>query len=112
MKRRRVVLLLTLTILLIITLPAFADSNVRIVRLSYVQGSVLIDQGTGNGFTKATMNMPVSSSTRIRTGDTGLVVVQFEEGATLRLIGETSVLFQPLSLTSKGMRVSGIAVGE
>lgn len=112
MKRPRVVLLLALAGLLTITSSAFADSNVRIVRLSYVQGSVLIDQGTGNGFMKATMNMPVSSSTRIRTGDTGLAEVQFEEGATLRLVGETSVLFQPLLLTNKGMRVSGIAVGE
>ena len=112
MKRRRVVLLLALAVLVTITSSAFADSNVRIVRLSYVQGSVLIDQGTGNGFMKATMNMPVSSSTRIRTGDTGLAEVQFEEGATLRLVGDTSVLFQPLLLTSKGMRVSGIAVGE
>lgn len=112
MERRRVVLLLALGILVSLTGSAFADSNIRFVRLSFVQGSVLIDQGAGDGFKHAILNMPVSSSTRIRTGDTGLAEVQFEEGATLRLAGGTSVLFQPLLLTSKGMRVSGISVGD
>jgi len=102
-----------LVALLLLSTPFLkADSNVRIVSLSFVQGDVLIDQGTGQGFKHAVMNMPVTSSTRLRTGDDGLVEVQFEDGSTLRLIGNTSVLFQPLALTDKGMRVSGMTVPE
>ena len=51
--------LLTLAALLL-TLPAFADSQVRIVRLSQVDGDVQADRNTGQGFEKAFLNMPVT----------------------------------------------------
>src|SRR5215472_13378813 len=39
--------------------PAFADSQVRIVRLSTIDGSVQADRNAGQGFENAFMNMPV-----------------------------------------------------
>ena len=41
------------------TTAAMADSHVRIVRLSDVQGGVQIDRSTGQGYEKATANMPL-----------------------------------------------------
>jgi len=113
MKSQRVVLLPAIvSVVLLFTTYLSADSHVRMVRLSFVQGSVLIDHGTGQGFEPAIMNMPVDASTRIRTGDDGLAEIEFENGSTLRLTGDTSVLFQPLSLTDKGIRLSGMSVSE
>ena len=48
-----------------------ADSHVRVVRLSYVNGSVEMDRGTGNGYEKALLNMPVIYQSHLRTGDDG-----------------------------------------
>lgn len=112
MKSHRVVLLLAIASVLLFTTPLFADSNIRSVRLSFVQGSVLIDNGTGQGFEPAVMNMPVTGSTRLQTGDDGLAEVEFENGSTLRLTGDTSVLVQPLLLTTKGQRISGMTVTQ
>jgi len=113
MKSRRVVLLPAIAFaVLFFTSSLWADSNIRSVRLSYVQGNVLIDHGTGQGFEPALMNMPVNASTRIKTGDDGLAEIEFENGSTLRLTGDTTVLFQPLSLTDKGIRISGMSISE
>lgn len=111
MQSRRAVLFLFAVFSIILMVPClWADSNVRMVRVSFAQGSVLIDQGHGNGFQRAVQNMPVTSSTRLRTGDDGLAEVEFENGSTLRLTGDTSVLFQPLQLTDKGDRISGVSI--
>jgi len=111
MPNHRFVLLPCVALFLLLTPSLRADSNVRIVGLDFVQGNVLIDQGTGQGFRRAVMNMPITSKTRLSTGDDGLAEVQFEDGSTLRLVGNTTVLFQPLSLTDKGLRISGMSVG-
>jgi FecR protein len=112
MRNLRVVALPLVALFLLLAPYLKADSNVRIVGLSFVQGDVLIDQGTGQGYKRAVMNMPVTSSTLLSTGDDGLAEVQFEDGSTLRLVGNTSVFFRPLSLTAKGERISGMSVRE
>src|SRR3989454_4526534 len=58
--------LLTLAAVLL-ALPAFADSQVRIVRLSQVDGDVQADRNTGQGFEKAFLNMPVTQGMKLRT---------------------------------------------
>src|SRR5262245_44683723 len=58
-----------------------ADSQVRIVRLSYVDGDVQIDRRDGRGFERAILNMPVTSGVRLRTGDDARAEVEFEKGS-------------------------------
>ncbi|HXZ26877.1 MAG TPA: FecR family protein, partial [Terriglobales bacterium] len=93
-------------ILLAAVPAARADSEVRIVRLSYVTGDVQMDRGTGQGFERAVMNMPVTSGSRIWTGDDGYAEVEFEDGSTGRLAPDTEVNVQELSLRGDGGRVS------
>ncbi len=108
MERRPVVFA---SLLLLLLAPClFADSNIRSVRVSFVQGSVLVDHGFGKGFEPAMMNMPVTALTRFRTGDDGLAEIEFENGSTLRLTGETEVLFPRLSLLRDGRKLSLIVV--
>ena len=64
---------------------AFADSHVRIVRLSSVEGQVQIDRATGQGLERAILNTPIVEGTRIVTGDDGLAEVEFENQSALRL---------------------------
>jgi hypothetical protein len=93
-------------------LPGFADSQVRIVRLSYVEGDVQIDRRTGQGLERAIPNMPVTQGVMVKTGSDGRAEVEFEDGSTVRLAPETFVSFPELSLRSSGAKVSSIDVQE
>src|ERR1700729_1594357 len=42
-----------------LSIPSFADSQARIVRLSQVDGDVQIDRAVGRGYEKAFINLPI-----------------------------------------------------
>lgn len=90
--------------------PALADSQARIVRLSDVQGPVQIDKNTGLGFENAFLNLPITQGTQLKTGATGRAEVEFEDGSTLRLTPNSSVQFSTLGLSDSGQRLSSINV--
>src|SRR4030081_1452042 len=85
---------------------AFADSQARIVRLSYVEGDVQIDRGDGHGFNRAFLNMPVIEGARLWTRNDGRVEVEFEDGSTARLTPETIMEFQRLRMKNDGRSTS------
>ena len=93
-------------------LPALADSQARIVRLSDVQGSVQIDKNTGIGFESAFLNLPITQGTQMRTHDRGRAEIEFEDGSTLRLTPNTTVEFSTLGLSDAGKRISVINLVE
>ena len=74
-----------------LTVPCFADSQARIVRLSQVDGDVQIDRNTGQGYEKAFLNLPVTQGTKLRTGADSRAEIEFEDGTTLRLTPGTAV---------------------
>src|ERR1051326_4617603 len=90
----------------LVALPAMADSQARIVRLSDVQGSVQINKNTGLGFEKAFVNLPITEGAQLRTGSTGRAEIEFEDGSSIRLAPNTSVDFAKLSLDDAGKRIS------
>jgi hypothetical protein len=91
---------------------AGADSQARIVRLSDVQGSVQIDKNTGLGFETAFLNLPVTQGTQLRTRGDGRAEIEFEDGSTLRLAPNTTVLFSNLSLSDAGHHFSVVDLHE
>ena len=103
-------MLLLLASLLCLIVPAAAlDTNVRIVRLSYISGDVQLDRGQGEGYEPAIMNMPIVQGSRLWTrGEDALAEVEFEDGSTLRLTPGTAVEFQELSLRGSGEKVSSV----
>lgn len=102
-------LLLTVSLL---TLPAFADSQARVVRLSEVQGDVQVDRNTGQGLEKAFLNLPITQGVKLQTGKDGRAEVEFEDGSTLRLTPETVITFPQLSLRDSGAKVSTVHLQE
>jgi hypothetical protein len=114
MTTRRVVsalsLLLVLAAGLVFAPAARADSQVRIVRLSLVDGPVQIDRATGQGFEKAIMNMPITQGIRISTPDSARAEVEFEDGTTMRLAPSTDVALPQLGLRSSGARFTTVQV--
>jgi hypothetical protein len=93
-------------------LPAGADSQARIVRLSDVQGAVQIDKNSGLGFENAFTNLPITQGTQLRTRDNGRAEVEFEDGSTLRVTPNTTVEFSTLGLSDAGKRVSVVELVE
>lgn len=104
--------LLTVAACALLALPALADSQARIVRLSDVQGSVQIDKNTGMGFENAFLNLPITQGAQVRTHDRGRAEIEFEDGSTLRLTPNTTVEFSTLGLSDSGKRISVINLIE
>ncbi|HKF01642.1 MAG TPA: FecR family protein [Candidatus Sulfotelmatobacter sp.] len=92
----------------VFAVPALAESQARIVRLSDVQGSVQIDKNTGLGFENAFVNLPITQGVHLKTGATGRAEVEFEDGSSMRLTPNTTVEFSKLNLTDAGQRVSEV----
>jgi hypothetical protein len=93
-------------------LPAAADSQARIVRLSDVRGTVQIDKNTGLGFESAFANLPITQGTKLRTRENGRAEVEFEDGSTLRLTPNTTVDFGTLGLSDAGKHISTVDLEE
>jgi len=96
----------------VLAIPALAESQARIVRLSDVQGSVQIDKNTGLGFENAFVNLPITQGVHLKTGATGRAEVEFEDGSSMRLTPNTTVEFSKLGLTDAGQRVSEVNLVE
>jgi FecR protein len=96
----------------LLALPALADSQARIVRLSDVQGSVQIDKNSGLGFESAFLNLPITQGAQLRTHDRGRAEVEFEDGSSLRLTPNTTVEFSTLGLSDSGKRISVVHLVE
>jgi FecR protein len=96
----------------LLTLPAAADSQARIVRLSDVQGTVQIDKNAGLGFENAFTNLPITQGTQLRTRENGRAEIEFEDGSTLRVTPNTTVQFSTLGLSDAGKRISTLNLVE
>jgi len=78
------------------------DSHVRIVRISYTEGNVELNNQ------KVTPNMPVIEGNVLTTGRDSFAEVEFEDGSTLRLAPETQVTVTQLARSSSGEALSAL----
>ncbi len=84
-------------------------SDIRIVRLSQVRGTVNIDRHIGRGYEEAFANVPITGGTKLHT-DVGLAEVEFEDNSTVRLTPDTEVEFTLLKRTATGSTISAMNV--
>jgi hypothetical protein len=96
----------------LLAIPSFGDSQVRIVRLSDVQGNVQIDRNTGQGYEKAILNMPITQGTKLRADADARAEVEFEDGSAVRIVTNTEIEFPRLSLRDSGGRASTVTLQE
>ena len=75
-------------------------SNIRIVRLSFVEGSVQY-QRPGESWQDAQMNLPIQEGFAVRTGD-GYAEVEFENSLAIRVGTNSTVEFPQLALVNGG----------
>jgi hypothetical protein len=82
--------------------PMGETQNVRVVRLSDVEGTVQIVRNNQTEFSHAVMNMPVTQGTKIETGPDGRAEVEFEDGSVVRITPNSSLSLAGLSTASTG----------
>jgi FecR protein len=114
MSQRRfgfLVVMMAIACSLLIALPAVAESNVRIVHLSYIDGDAQINQGNQDqDFTHAVLNMPVTAGMWLYTPNGGRAEVQFENGSTVRMANDAELQFERLALADSGGKINTIRV--
>jgi hypothetical protein len=103
-------LAMTMAFVLAAAAGAFAESHVRIVRLSYVNGQVQTDRATGQGLERAILNTPITQGVRVVTGDDGLAEVEFENESALRIAENSEIQFRGLSMNDNGAKINEIEV--
>src|SRR5438876_3005701 len=96
----------------LLAVPALADSQARIVRLSDVEGTVQIDRNIGQGYEKAFLNMPITEGAKLWTRDDGRAEIEFEDGSVVRITPNTKVEFTQLSLRDSGTKLSTVKIEE
>jgi hypothetical protein len=102
--------LIFVTLFCMATLPALADSHVRIVRLSYIEGGVYVSQAGAQKYQKAMTNLPIAEGMKLRTADDGKAEIEFEDGSTLRLVPDSAIQFSQLSLRDSGAKATNVEV--
>lgn len=87
----------------------FADSRVRIVRISFLEHTVEVSHTSPAQWEPALLNAPVVESEMIRTGAGARAEIQLECGSALRLAPSSAFAFTKLRLRDDGIRSTTIA---
>lgn len=113
MKRRHLVLGLLFSSLLLLasSLDLSANSRVRIVRLSWVEGEVYLEQPGVAERTRGIANLPLVQEMALETAN-GFAEVEFESDAVARLATETRLELNELTLLDSGGRVSTLTLPQ
>jgi hypothetical protein len=102
--------LILLSFLFLASFSALADSHVRIVRLSYIEGGVQVSHSGEKDYQKAMVNLPIAEGMKLRTADDGKAEIEFEDGSTVRVVPDSVVEFNQLSLRDSGSKVTNVEV--
>jgi FecR protein len=86
------------------------DSQARIVRISYVEGDVRLDNG--HGYESATMNVPLTEGNWLQTGHDGWAEVQLEDGSLIRLAPDSVIAFTQLARASSGATLTTVDLDQ
>ncbi len=108
MSRRKMFGLACWAGVLLVAVSAQATSHVRIVRLSYVDGTVQMDRANGQGLERAVLNSPVVEGSRLITGSNGLAEIEFEDNTVIRLGEATEIRFSQLLINDAGDKVNEV----
>lgn len=87
-------------------------SQARIVRLSFVEGTVTLHRPGVDQWAKAFINTPIQQGFKLATAANSFAEVEFENGSTVRL-GQLSELdFTNLSLSPEGRKINHMTLAQ
>ena len=85
-----------------------AKSHARVVRLSYVSGTVMVKRSASAEPEKAMLNTPIQEGFELSTSSGSYAEVEFENGSTARLGEQSQLLFHQLALDADGNKLNGL----
>lgn len=87
-------------------------SHARVVRLSFVEGTVSVEQPGAPGWAEAPANTPIQEGFKLSTAEDSFAEVEFENGSTAR-VGQHSLLeFTQLALDANGGKLNQLALEQ
>ena len=92
--------------------PMAAASHARVVRLSYLSGTVMLKRPGSTEEEKALLNTPIQEGFELSTGSASYAEVEFENGSTARVGERSRMLFDQLALDANGDKLNGITFEE
>jgi hypothetical protein len=87
------------------------DAPTRAARLSFLQGSVTVEQTDNTGSDPAQLNMPLAQGVRVATGGDGQAEIEFEDGSIVRLTPNSSLDLTSLSADGDGNFQTNLTLG-
>jgi len=116
MKRQISSAILLLAVVLLATLPepagAQGNPNARIVRLSFVEGKVVVQRPDVSGWAEAPANTPLQEGFQISTAENSFAEIQFEDGSAIRLGQLTLLDLTELALNENGGRINHVGLRQ
>lgn len=87
-------------------------SHARIVRLSFVEGTVAVQRPDVTEWAAASVNTPIQEGFRLATSTNGFAEVEFEDASTARIGQLTLLEFTQLALEPTGGKVNRIVLQQ
>jgi ferric-dicitrate binding protein FerR (iron transport regulator) len=85
-----------------------AKSHARVVRLSYLSGTVTLTLPGSTEAEKAMLNTPIQQGFELSTSGGSYAEVEFENGSTARVGEQSKLLFHQLALDADGNKLNGM----
>lgn len=92
--------------------PQAAKSHARVVRLSYLSGTVTLRRPGSAEEEKALLNTPIQEGFEVSTAGNSYAEVEFENGSTARLGEQSKLLFKQLALDANGNKLNGLTIEQ
>src|SRR5208337_1921249 len=83
-------------------------SHVRVVRLSFVSGTVGVKRPASTEWAKAQANTPIQEGFVLLTSANSYAEVEFENGSTARLGEFSKLVFDQLAMDENGSKLNGL----
>jgi Family of unknown function (DUF6600)/FecR protein len=91
---------------------AQSNSQARIVRLSFVEGTVTMYRPDADQWAKVFVNTPIQQGFKIATDANSFAEVEFENGSTARMGQSSELDFSNLSLSPEGSKINHLTLAQ
>src|SRR5512146_759114 len=91
---------------------AQSNSQVRIVRLSFVEGTVRMYRPDADQWAQAYVNTPIQQGFKLATDANSFAEVEFENGSTARLGQSSELDFTHLALSPDGGKINDLTLAQ
>ncbi|HKS95722.1 MAG TPA: FecR family protein, partial [Terriglobia bacterium] len=92
--------------------PATGLSHVRVVRLSYISGTVAVKRPKSTEWANAIVNTPIQEGYAVSTSSNSFAEVEFENGSTARLGELSEINFTQLAMNAEGSKLNRLALEQ